>query len=814
MKNIFRFSALLALCSLIGLAACTPEELSTDQFEDSAVVFGAFAPNPVVRGAELRIMGSNLDKIVEVQIPGAEPITEIELVSAGRVSEIRVVTPKEGAEDASVTGPVVIIDNTGKTYQSMTELSFTEGIVLDSFTPASAMPGDEVTVKGDYLYNVQQIVLNNGVYVTGDQITAKSRRELKFIVPSNAVTGPVTIGDVDENNNPDGLIPNNVPSKDVLTIGDPTVKAADRGMLKAGAQITVQGTYLDMIAKAAFRVTVPAAEEGGSPTVTDTEVEFTLAEDHKSVKLALPASVVEGEVVLTSYAGKEFKAGAYTTVVPTEVAIAAETRYKAGLNAVVTGKDLDLVTGAALAGTALEFAYADGKITFAIPAAAVDGTVVLTLANGKTVETAAIELVKPVITAVTPLELYAGDENIKITGSDLDLVTEATLGGAKEEFEYANDVLTVKTALTSVPGKLELTLANGLKVVAADAVNVKYHSKVIVTEMPAMQHIGQEVVLKGSNFSLVENIFIGEEKVTQYSVRTNEEVRFLMPWNKVGMYKISFLLFDGDTETLATQIEVGLELDIKTIWEGEAALNWSGMTDLSWGGYDWSTVKPGTVLTAYFTLAEADYWQVRFGNGSWASLPSGLDAAPGEGNIPMTPGTTYYAIKLTAADIDMLVNQGGLVMTGANYTLTKLTLTSEISQEVTVYKGPTMLTWGDDGRFGIAMNYIEGLSAGSKMIVYFTQTADWGQVQFNNGWWDNSSVSFPELGGAYLTTDNAGGKDVTKVELTFTQELLDHLKSAPGDYWGLNADYKNGDTRVAFVIQGQNWIIDEITVLP
>ena len=812
MKNIFRFSALLALCSLIGLAACTPEELSTDQFEDSAVVFGAFAPNPVVRGAELRIMGSNLDKIVEVQIPGAEPITEIELVSAGRVSEIRVVTPKEGAEDASVTGPVVIIDNTGKTYQSMTELSFTEGIVLDSFTPASAMPGDEVTVKGDYLYNVQQIVLNNGVYVTGDQITAKSRRELKFIVPSNAVTGPVTIGDVDENNNPDGLIPNNVPSKDVLTIGDPTVKAADRGMLKAGAQITVQGTYLDMIAKAAFRVTVPADEEGGSPTVTDTEVEFTLAEDHKSVKIALPASVVEGEVVLTSYAGKEFKAGAYTTVVPTEVAIAAETRYKAGLNAVVTGKDLDLVTGAALAGTDLEFAYADSKITFAIPAAAVDGTVVLTLANGKTVETAAIELVKPVITAVTPLELYAGDENIKITGSDLDLVTEATLGGAKEEFEYANDVLTVKTALTSVPGKLELTLANGTKVVAADAVNVKYHSKVIVTEMPAMQHIGQEVVLKGSNFSLVENIFIGEEKVTQYSVRTNEEVRFLMPWNMVGMYNISFLLFDGDTETLATQIEVGLELDIKTIWEGDMYLSWGGMSDLSWGGYDWSTVKPGTVLTAYFDLDPAfNWWQVRFGNGSWAGIPSCMEL--GE-NIPMTEGATYFALTLTAADIDALVNQGGLVMTGTNYTLKKLTLTSEISQEVTVYKGPTMLTWGDDGRFGIAMNYIEGLSAGSKMIVYFTQTADWGQVQFNNGWWDNSSVSFPELGGAYLTTDNAGGKDVTKVELTFTQELLDHLKSAPGDYWGLNADYKNGDTRVAFVIQGQNWIIDEITVLP
>lgn len=799
MKKIFKFSALLALCALIGAVACTREEISTDQFEDDSVVFGAFAPNPVVRGAELRIMGSNLDKIVEVQVPGSEPITEIEVVSSGRISEIRVIVPKDGAETVSVTGPVVIVDNAGMTYKSKADITFTEGIVLDSFSPASAMPGDEVTVKGDYLYNVQQVVLNNGVYVTGDQIVSKNRRELKFIVPSNAVTGPVTIGDVDENNNPDGLIPNNVPSEGVLTIGSPTVKAADRGMLKAGAEIKVEGTYLDMIQ---------------GVTVGGASVDFVLADDHKSVTVALPASVQDGEVVLTSFAGEEFKAGAYTTVVPTGLAIAPETRYKAGLNAVVSGKDLDLVTGAALAGTALEFAYADGKITFAIPAVAVDGAVTLTLANGKTVDTEAIELVKPVITKVTPLELYAGDKNITVKGTDLDLVVSATLGGKEAEFEYADEVITVKTALTSVSGKVALTLENGVVVESTDEVKVNYHSLVIVSEMPAMQHIGQEVVLKGSNFDLVENIFIGEEKVTQYSLRTPEEVRFLMPWMKAGMHTLSFHLFSGDVENVATQIEVGLELDIKTIWEGEVSLNWSGMTDLSWGGYDWSTVKPGTVLTAYFTLAEADYWQVRFGNGSWASIPSGLEAAPGEGNIPMTPGTTYYAIKLTAADIDMLVNQGGLVMTGANYTLTKLTLTSEISQEITIYEGPTALTWGDDGRFGLAMNYFESLNAGAKMIIYFTQTDAWGQVQFNDGWWGNGEVSFPELGGAYLNTDNAGGKDVTRMELTLTQELLDHLLATAGDYWGTNADYRNGDTRVAFVIQGQDWIIDKITILP
>ena len=811
MKNIFKYSILLTLCSLVGLVSCTHEELSTDQFSDDAVVFGAFAPNPVVRGAELRIMGSNLDKVVEVQIPGSEPITDIEVISSGRVSEIRVVTPAAGAEDASVTGPVVIIDKAGNAYKSKSDITFTEGIVLDSFSPATAMPGDVVTVKGDYLYNVQQVVLGGGVYVTGEQITEKSRRELKFIVPSNAVTGPVTIGDVDENNNPDGLIPNNVPSKDALTIGDPTVKAVDRGMLKAGAEITVEGTYLDMIAKAAFRVTTPAAEEGAEPAIADTEVDFALAKDNKSVKVVLPATVVEGEIVLTSFAGKDFKAGAYTTVIPTEVAIAAETRYKAGLNAVVTGKDLDLVTGATLGETALDYVYADNAITFAIPAEAVDGAVTLKLANGKTVDTEAIELVKPVITAVAPLELYAGDEPVVVTGEDLDLVVSATLGGRAEEIEVAADGKTVEVATTvsSVAGKVVLALQNGVTVESTDEVKVNYHSLVIVTEMPAKQHIGQEVVLKGSNYDLVENIFIGDVKVTKYLLRTAEEVRFIMPWNKVGMYNIEFHLYNGDVETVATPIEVQLELQTIVLWEGDFTIgSWNGNQDLAYGAYDWSQAKPGDILQIIGepVKPDADWWCLSLRVGyDWKNL----NGVPGQYD-----NCTSVEVKLTKEIIDHLVDQGGLILTGQDYKFSKISLIREISQEITVYEGPTALTWGDDGRFGLAMNYFEGLNAGAKMIIYFSQTDAWGQVQFNDGWWKNDVVSFPELGGAYLNTDNAGGKDVTKMELTLTQELLDHIKATAGDYWGTNSDYHNGDTRVAFVIQGSDWIIEKITVLP
>ena len=783
MKKIFKFSALIALCSLIGAVACTREEVSTEQLSDSAVVFGAFAPNPVVRGAELRIMGSNLDKIVEVQIPGAEPITEIEVVSSGRVSEIRVVTPAAGAEDESVTGPVLIVDNAGNTYKSKADIEFTEGIVLDSFSPAAAMPGDVVTVKGDYLYNVQQIVLGGGVYVTGEQITAKSRRELKFIVPSNAITGPVTIGDVDENNNPDGLIPNNVPSKEELVIGDPTVEVAKECVLKAGNVVIVRGKHLDMIKSVSL---------GGL------NVDFEVKYRGFLLEAALPAEAVEGDIVLVSYAGKEFKAGSYTTVIPTNVEIAPESRYKAGLNAVVTGNDLDLVTGASLAGTALEYAYVDDKLTFAIPAAAVDGTVVLTLANGKTVETAAIELVKPVITSMTPLELYAGDENITVNGEDLDLVTGATLGGRDAEFEYTDGTVIVKTALTSVSGKVALSLANGVVVESADEVKVNYHSLVIVTEMPQAQHIGMEVVLKGSNYDLVENIFIGEEKVTKYLLRTPDEVRFIMPWNKVGMYNISFHLFSGDVETVATPIEVQLELQTIVLWEGDFTIgSWNGNQDLAYGAYDWSQAKPGDILQIIGEPVnpDADWWCL--------SLRVGIDWKNLNGVPGQYDNCTSVEVKLTKEIIDHLVDQGGLILTGQDYKFSKISLIREISQEKTIWEGlADPQNYAVNLELGGADNSDwrnADLQVGQTIKIYFNlvDPASWSIQVFDAHWGGQISFS-PEIG-TQFNQDNWDGS-LGYVSFVVTEQIHSAFTSSQG--WGSS-----------IILQGAGLEFTQITLL-
>lgn len=785
------FSALAFMClTVLGLVGCKQEEFNTDQLDESKVTLVGIAPNPVARGGALRIMGSNLQNVQQVEIPGVEPITNIEVVASGRVSEIRVIVPVDGPE----VGPVSIIAGDTK-LTTKASLEYSEPIIFDGFSPASAMPGDVISVKGDYMNNIRQITFEGGAVVT--EFESQSRYELKVKVPSSAITGKIILGDVDESNNPDGKVSNLFYSEKELVIGDPAVKAADRGVIKAGASVTVTGTYLDMIQGLKFG---------------DVYSDFTIAADGKSLTTTVPSTAVDAEIVLVSYAGKEFKAGSYQTLVPSALKVAADSRYKAGLVARISGKDLDLVTGAALAGTTLDFSYSEGIVSFTIPAAAKDGAITLTLENGKTVDTEAIELVKPVITAVAPAELYAGDENVVVSGKDLDLVVSATLGGKPINIAdgASETALELVTELTSVSGKVALTLENGVTVTSEAEVKVNYHSLVIVTEMPAAQHIGEEVILKGSNFDLVENIFIGDVKVTKYSLRTAEEVRFLMPWAKAGSYSMSFHLFNGDIETVATPIEVQLERIINTIWEGESYVTWSGgaVTNLSWGGYDWSTVKAGTSLVVNIEVVD-DNAVIRIGNGSWSGLPTTrtYPNADGDANLAVGKDITAVSVKLTDADLNELVNNGGLVVCGTGYKAYSIQLITEISQEKVVWEGEAIADdWANQpyvGTDGGAEFTAAGVTAGQTLKFYITPLEEHWKLQIVEGHWGPTYCSYCSVG-----NDTEGGKftewDLASnggcFSLTVNQEMIDAAMKSQG--WG-----------GIFVLNGDNVKVTKVTVL-
>ena len=219
MKNIFKHSLLAAaVLALASLTGCYQNKLDTDQYSGT-VALAAIAPNPVMRGGELRIIGSNLETVSEVRFAGGVTVTDITTVAAGPRSEIRLTVPVEGPE----VGPVTIVTGAGITASTRFDLQYTEPIVIESFSPAEALSGDEITITGDYLNTVKEVIFGGDVIVT--EFVSQSRHELKVTVPANAITGPVIAGDVNEIED-ENTIPNRIYSAKELAIGKPTVAKA------------------------------------------------------------------------------------------------------------------------------------------------------------------------------------------------------------------------------------------------------------------------------------------------------------------------------------------------------------------------------------------------------------------------------------------------------------------------------------------------------------------------------------------------------------------------------------------------------------
>ncbi len=290
---------------------------------------------------------------------------------------------------------------------------------------------------------------------------------------------------------------------------------------------------------------------------------------------------------------------------------------------------------------------------------------------------------------------------------------------------------------------------------------------------------------------MIENVYVGDVKVTSYGNRTDNELSFVMPFNKVGTYSLTFNLLSGESEVCPTQIGVLLELKTTKLWEGSEHINWSGMSALSWGGYDWSTVTAGTTLTAFFTLdSDQTYWQIRFGNGSWSSLPSGVSIAGGEGNIALEDGATSYSIRLTQEDVDQLQNNGGLVMTGTNYTLTGITIAEEISQEVDIWTGSFAAgNWSGNQDLAWGGYDWSTVKAGQSLVLYLTtdSSSEYWQVELRHGQnWGN----LPDAVHVDLTADQ------TRVEVPLTQANIDDLVANGG-----------------LVLTGCNYILTKVAIL-
>ena len=906
-------------------SGCAPAGLDTDQFLGFTVA--AVAPNPVMRGGELRIVGNGLENATEVKFAGDVTVTDITVVSSGERSEIRVIVPLEGPE----VGKVTVVGKDGKSASTKFDLTFTEPISIESFTPATAVSGDVITIKGEYLNVVKTVIFSDDVMV--NEFESQSRHELKVKVPANALSGPMIVSDVDEIND-DSTIPNRIYTPTELQMGDPKVNVAQKAVIKSGQLVKVTGTHLDMIKE----VNLPNAAG----------VEFTLNEAATELTFVFPAKAQSGVITLVSFEDKEFVAGEFEAVVVTDLTVtslAEDQRFKANNEVKITGTDLDLVTKVEFGGGAeSSFYLSDGAIFTHVPSTAKDGAVTVTMESGEQAFSEELEVVKPVITGWDEIEeaLVAGASELTITGEDLDLVTAAKMGTKAQgfiesEFSFNVDENGVFSVVIAIPrnaysSPVTLTSDAGYETVTG-SIPVTYDEAVKISfDAPAFG-LGQNISISGNNLMQIEQVFIKGKKVIDFALRADNAMSFAIP-EKVGpgVYRLDLVLVDGTeltwpipfeitapfTETFIWEGSVDLEnwgpqpylgadgqlaeggLEIgdimriyyepyadwwqfeifgghwegiafpeldggkavkadnaepgaqyfafevteanyailtsaaqgwggvlvvqgesvvikglsivhfgeaeqrNVIWEGSHLVDWTGdngeehksMSALSWGGYDWGSVEAGTTLALTFD-PNGDDVQIRLGNGNWAALPGTTD--------PYKPEEGELRVELTAAMIAEMVANGGLVITGQQYTLKEVALitTGGASFGRTVWEGNADLAnWS--GNVQLTLEQIGEIESGSKVVITYS-AADGSDPQFKI-----ADLTWTNLPGFAAIANEWGVVPVSAgTELEYEYELTD------ADIEAINnnkADWGESGMVSGLVIYGQQAVVTQIAI--
>ena len=813
---------LLSCLMAVGLTACSDDDLSTNQYQQG-VHLNVFGPSPVMRGGSVHFYGSNLDQVKQVIIPGMDPVTNYEVVKAGIPSEIVVILDKEKPQPGKIT----LITNTDEKIETLTDLTFIEGIEYASdtqFSPSVVQPDAVLTINGEYLNLVKEVIFADNVVVNAEDFVSQSRYKIEVTVPQEARTGKVILSDGAE-------IPNWIYSDEILQVTTPVVEKVNtpRGeaaqqetvSCKLGETVTVSGQFFNLVAG----VTIGDAE---TSYITVEEDQLTVSEDGKTLSFTLPAEAPDGDIDLICRSGVAIPVAILETIAPTECT-ATPNPAKNGQPLSISGKDLDVVASIEMPNVseAIEFNYNDGKIVIpAVPASAQEGNLVLRMANGKGVEVA-YTLVKPTVNAYNPNPVSAGGA-LTIQGKDLDLVASVLFGEGADVAEVAvatdGNSMTLTVPMNAASGSPTLNLINGATV-EAPAITVNEATFCYVKELP-----GEDVEVKAG--SAVNLVVANGDKLTGVEVNGTAVQYVLTEGNKLIIGLPESCGAGTKIRLISSNGEITYTLDVTPNTEVNTVI-WTGAVDLNAWGINWQfgdgtqsagedalaftkiALAEGDVIHLYAT-AYNDWWQIQFFNGHWEAQTSIGDTFGNGNNINSGIASLekgYLDIVVTAQMLNELTtyNDWGFcwILQGEGVVITKISVTHYNSLEQNISNSlvrqddqtqnislPLNITWDDNGRFRILIDKDPAikdmnLKAG-KSVMYF-YTSGTGQLQINNGNW-----------GSWTTIadwENAGDK---KMELVLTQDMIDWLKGTQTDGW----------SSTGMIIQGDGMTIKKVTILP
>jgi hypothetical protein len=369
------------------------------------------------------------------------------------------------------------------------------------------------------------------------------------------------------------------------------------------------------------------------------------------------------------------------------------------------------------------------------------------------VVTPGVTLIKPIVSVVAPTSIQAGDE-ITITGTDLDLVTEVKISG--KACTIATQTETEITATTpmdaSIAGEdveVAVILANGVSVTAT--IDVTFPAFCFVLEFPA-----PDVEIKAGE--LLKVTVENSDKLTGVQVNGNN-VQYILqgktlyiaiPNNASGTTELKLISSNGEA-TYNIQV-IGMGVIETVIFQGPVDITWNDRAVIPATAFD--GVSVGTIMKIYFTQKDA-WGQAQINNGKWAVIPFAElgndgylktdiynDKSISEQELVLTREILNNIATNQAPDGDFA--GAGIIIQGQDWIITKITLVTSGGGS----SGGVDPVWNADYVF---FDFNDG-----------TKNSWWGQVNVNtvvgNLWQGVENDPSQSLDGTpYARVNNGGG---------------------------------------------------------
>lgn len=659
MNKTYKFPALWMMClmlfSCLTFTACdNGDDEDTNQYK-GGISLNVFGPSPVSRGGVLRFLGSGMDKVTAVVIPGCDDITDIEVVSD---TEIRVTVPQ-----TAQPGLVVLKTPKGD-ITTKTELTFTEPIALEAFAPAEVKPGSELTITGEYLNLIKEVIFADEVTVPADEFVSQSRQEIKVIVPDSAQTGKFILSDGAE-------IPNWIYSEGELEVTLPSVEAPlDLVDKKPGDVIRVSGKNFDLVKK----VQMPNGDE----------VEFTMTASSEGDELTftLPDNVSDGEVTVLPASDVKVVVATVVVATPSNVVAVPAVNLRGGDMITLKGTNMDLVTDVTFPGVeeavGLE-SQNSTEIKVLMPAAAISGDLQLNTNSGKATAVS-IATAKPENISYSAATVPAG-EALTVKGINMDVVSAVVFSGNVEVTvsDATATAISLTVPTTAETGALLLKMANG-ESVEAPSLTIEKPVCAYLPALPDKLVRGRIVELEIVNADKLTNVLLNEASVQYINDAAKGVLMLNVPAELDGTYSLKLISSNGE-----------IAYDVLVVANEETV--WAGPLDISWGdggrvlvpAVSFAKVTAGTVMKVYFDQKDQTWAQAQFNYGDWSGIAFSLF------DTTMVPtdinGWSFESrvmeLTLTQEILDNIqAKQGdcedqtnvGIIIQGSDLTFTKITI--------------------------------------------------------------------------------------------------------------------------------------------